>query len=124
VKLSRSRTKFARSGGTFASELYAEFVEPLTASERVPPAPPLPPAPPMGGDRPPPDDPRRPSRPTRFSLIVWLKEARGEYKRVAWPTRDSVVRNSAIVLAGVVLVVAAIAGLDIALSKAATALFG
>jgi preprotein translocase SecE subunit len=99
-------------------------VEPLTASKRLPPGPPLPPAPPMGGDRPPPDDPRWPQRPTRFSLIGFLREVSGEWKRVAWPTRDPVVHNSAIVLAVVVLVVAAIAGLDIALSKAATALFG
>jgi len=78
----------------------------------------------MGGDRPPPDDPRWPYRPGRFSLIVFLREVSGESKRVAWPTRDSVVRNSVIVFTVVVLVVAVIAGLDIALSKAVTALFG
>jgi len=78
----------------------------------------------MGGDRPPPDDPRWPPRPTRFSLVDWLREVRGEAKRIAWPARDSVVGNSVIVLTVVVLVVAAIAGLDIALSKAATVLFG
>jgi len=57
-------------------------------------------------------------------LIDWLREVRGESKRVAWPTRDSVVGNSVIVFTVVVLVVAAIAGLDIAVSKAATVLFG
>ena len=44
-------------------------------------------------------------------------------KRVAWPIRSSVLNNSLFVIGGVVVVVGAIAGLDIGLSKLATALF-
>jgi preprotein translocase SecE subunit len=44
-------------------------------------------------------------------------------KRVAWPIRSAVLGNSAIVLAGVVVVAGVIAGFDIGLSKIATALF-
>ena len=44
-------------------------------------------------------------------------------KRVAWPIRNSVIENSIIVVLGVVVVAGVIAGLDIGLSKLATALF-
>jgi preprotein translocase SecE subunit len=44
-------------------------------------------------------------------------------KRVAWPIHNSVIENSIIVLVGVVVIAGAIAGVDIGLSKLATALF-
>jgi preprotein translocase SecE subunit len=52
-----------------------------------------------------------------------VQEATGEMKRVAWPIRSSVLNNSLIVVGGVVVVGAAIAGIDIGLTKLATALF-
>ena len=116
--LHRRRDAIARS------ESYACRVEPMTAAQRVPPRPPNPPAPPIGGDRPPPGDPRGPSRTPRFSLLRWLREARGEMRRVAQPTRSSVVHNSTLVVVVVIIVVAAIAAFDIGVSRAVTALFG
>ena len=55
--------------------------------------------------------------------MQWLRESQGEMKRVAWPIPNAVVENSIIVLLGVLVVAGMIAGLDIGLSKLATALF-
>ena len=54
---------------------------------------------------------------------MWLRESQGEMKRVAWPIHNAVIENSIIVVVGVVAVAGLIAGLDIGLSKLATALF-
>ena len=45
-------------------------------------------------------------------------------RRVAQPTRSSVVHNSTLVVVVVIIVVAAIAAFDIGVSRAVTALFG
>ena len=48
----------------------------------------------------------------RTSPVQFLREVRGELRKVAWPTRSEVVNYSIIVLFAVVLLTAMIAGLD------------
>jgi len=54
---------------------------------------------------------------------AWLREAQGEYRRVAWPTRSAVLNNSVVVAVTAGVLVGAIAMLDIGLSRIVTALF-
>ena len=44
--------------------------------------------------------------------VQFLREVRGELRKVAWPTRDEVVKYSIVVLVTVVLLTALIFGLD------------
>jgi preprotein translocase SecE subunit len=104
-------------------------VQPLPAGAGNPPGPPRPPAPPITGGPPSWDDDAwrqghvvsRPAVATR--AFDYLSEVRGELRKVAWPTRSEVIYNSALVLLCVVLIVAAIAGLDGAVGRAASAIF-
>jgi preprotein translocase subunit SecE len=48
----------------------------------------------------------------RTSPIQFLREVRGELRKVAWPTRDDVVKYSIVVLVTVILLTALIFGLD------------
>ncbi len=48
----------------------------------------------------------------RTTPIQFLREVRGELRKVAWPTRAEVVNYSIIVLAAVVLLTAYVAALD------------
>jgi len=61
--------------------------------------------------------PARTVRPTkakeeRTPPRQFLREVRGEMRKVAWPTRPEVINYSIIVLITVVLVMAVVAGLD------------
>ncbi len=59
----------------------------------------------------------------RTSPATFVKEVRGELRRVAWPTRAEVVNYSTIVLVTLVILVAFVFGLDYAFSKTILYLF-
>jgi preprotein translocase subunit SecE len=69
--------------------------------------------------------PRPAPRPTRerTSPRQYLREVRGELRKVAWPTRAEVVRYSAIVLLTLIVLTSYIFGLDFAFAKAVFYLF-
>ena len=48
----------------------------------------------------------------RASIPEFIREVRGEMRKVAWPTRSEVINYSIIVLIAVVFVTALVAGLD------------
>jgi preprotein translocase subunit SecE len=48
----------------------------------------------------------------RTTPVEFVKEVRGELRKVAWPSRDEVVNYSIVVLITIIFVTAAIAGLD------------
>ena len=58
------------------------------------------------------------TRPAEF-----LREVRGELRRVAWPTRPETLNSAVVVLAAVVVLTAFIFGLDTAFSKFVLYLF-
>ncbi|MGH2686695.1 MAG: preprotein translocase subunit SecE, partial [Actinomycetota bacterium] len=53
----------------------------------------------------------------------FIREVRGEMRKVAWPTRSEVVNYSIIVLVAVVILTALIAGLDWVFGEAVLSLF-
>jgi preprotein translocase subunit SecE len=59
----------------------------------------------------------------RTSPAQFVREVRGELRKVAWPTRAEVVNYSIIVLATVVILTALIAGLDYAFGELVLKLF-
>jgi preprotein translocase subunit SecE len=59
----------------------------------------------------------------RTSPGTYLKEVRGELRKVAWPTRDEVIRYSTIVLFTLIILTALIFGLDWISAKAVLKLF-
>ncbi|HET9444548.1 MAG TPA: preprotein translocase subunit SecE [Acidimicrobiales bacterium] len=59
----------------------------------------------------------------RTSPVTFLKEVRGELRRVAWPTKAEVVNYSTIVLFTLILLVALIFVLDYAFAKSVLFLF-
>jgi preprotein translocase SecE subunit len=76
-------------------------------------------------DRPSPDEfPRLPRLSTRSRLSEWLRQSRGELRKVAWPSVGQVIHNSALVLVVLAVVVAAMFGVESGLSKAASSIFG
>jgi preprotein translocase subunit SecE len=52
------------------------------------------------------------NREQRVGPVQFIREVRGELRKVAWPTRDEVVNYSIVVLVTVVLLTALIFGLD------------
>ena len=56
--------------------------------------------------------------PTQF-----IREVRGELRKVAWPSRTEVANYSVVVLLGIVVLTAMIAGLDYVLGEAVLKLF-
>ena len=56
--------------------------------------------------------------PTQF-----VREVRGELRKVAWPSRNEVANYSVVVLLGIVVLTAIIAGLDYVLGEAVLQLF-
>ncbi|MGH9155631.1 MAG: preprotein translocase subunit SecE [Acidimicrobiales bacterium] len=64
-------------------------------------------------------DPHKP----RTSPATFLKEVRGELRKVAWPTRGEVVNYSTIVLFTLVLLITLIFVLDLAFAKSILFLF-
>ena len=76
--------------------------------------------------RPAPRQQQRPApRPAkeRTSPRQYLREVRGELRKVAWPTRDEVVRYSFIVLVTLILLTTVIFGLDYGVAKIVFFLF-
>ena len=69
--------------------------------------------------------PRRTPPPTkeRTSPATFLKEVRGELRKVAWPTRSEVVNYSTIVLFTLVLLIGLIFVLDLGFAKSVLFLF-
>jgi preprotein translocase subunit SecE len=67
---------------------------------------------PVRAQRKPPSQPSSREREQRTSPGQFLKEVRGELRKVAWPTRPEIVNYSIIVLVAVVVLTAFIAGLD------------
>jgi preprotein translocase subunit SecE len=61
-----------------------------------------------------------------FFARIWrfLKEVVAELRKVIWPTRKQMITYTAVVLVFVAFMVAVIAGLDFALIRGVTALFG
>lgn len=66
---------------------------------------------------------RPPVKRERTSPAVFLREVRGELRRVAWPTRPEVVNYSTIVLVTLVVLIALIFVLDFSFAKAVLFLF-
>ena len=65
----------------------------------------------------------RPVKEQRTPLPQFLREVRGELRKVAWPTRPEVVNYSVIVLVTVVLLTTLIALLDLGLGSAVLRLY-
>ena len=55
--------------------------------------------------------------------VQFVREVRGELRKVAWPSRDEVSNYSVVVLFGIVVLTAMIAGLDYVLGEAVLKLF-
>jgi preprotein translocase subunit SecE len=65
----------------------------------------------------------RPEKEARTTPAQFVREVRGELRKVAWPTRSEVVNYSIIVLVAVVILTAYIASLDFAFGEAILNLF-
>jgi preprotein translocase subunit SecE len=65
----------------------------------------------------------RPARKERTSPRTFLREVRGELRKVAWPSRAEVINYSIIVLIAVVLLTTFIALLDVAFGDVVFRLF-
>ena len=66
---------------------------------------------------------RKPVKREKTSPATFVREVRGELRRVAWPTRAEVVNYSTIVLFTLVILVALIFVLDFAFAKSILFLF-
>ena len=78
----------------------------------------------VGADGAPVAQPRTPPRPARGpkeprpSAVQFAREVRGELRKVAWPTRDEVIKYSIIVFVTIVVMTAMIAVLDYGFGEA------
>jgi preprotein translocase subunit SecE len=81
----------------------------------------------QGGETPAPAERRRPAPPPphreRSSAKEFVREVRGELKKVAWPTKAEVVTSTIVVLMAVIIMTLLIFGLDLAFSKGVLNLF-
>ena len=59
----------------------------------------------------------------RTRVPTFLREVRGELRKVAWPTRDEVQNYSMVVLVSLVVIIALIFVLDLTFSKSVLFLF-
>jgi preprotein translocase subunit SecE len=78
---------------------------------------------PAARKRPAPQAPRPAAKDERTGPIQFLREVRGELRKVAWPTRPEIINYSIIVLFTVVVLTAYIATLDFAFGEAIFKLF-
>jgi preprotein translocase subunit SecE len=60
---------------------------------------------------------------TRTKPAAFLREVRGELRKVAWPTRDEVQNYSMVVFVSLVVIIALIFVLDLTFSKSVLFLF-
>lgn len=58
------------------------------------------------------------SKKKKFKLGTFIKETRSELKRVSWPTRKELIKNTGVVLTVIILTTILVWGLDSALSAA------
>ncbi|MDQ2648762.1 MAG: preprotein translocase subunit SecE [Actinomycetota bacterium] len=65
----------------------------------------------------------RPSKEPRTTPVQFLREVRGELRKVAWPTRAEVINYSIIVLVAVILLTAYVALLDYGFGEVLLKLF-
>jgi preprotein translocase subunit SecE len=81
----------------------------------------------QGGETPAPSERRRPATPPphreRTTAKEFVREVRGELKKVAWPTKAEVVTSTIVVLMAVIFMTLLIFGLDLAFSKGVLTLF-
>ena len=81
----------------------------------------------QGGETPAPAERRRPAPPPphreRTTAKVFVREVRGELKKVAWPTKAEVITSTIVVLMAVIVMTLLIFGLDLAFSKVVLNLF-
>ena len=82
---------------------------PAAGARRQPPRPPV-----QGGAQ---------ARGEQARPIEFLREVRGELRRVAWPTRAETLNSSLVVLIALVVLTSAIFGMDTAFSKFVLFLF-
>jgi preprotein translocase subunit SecE len=78
---------------------------------------------PAARKRPAPQAPRPAAKDERTGPVQFLREVRGELRKVAWPTRPEVINYSIIVLITVVVLTAFIAALDFAFGEAVFQMF-
>jgi preprotein translocase subunit SecE len=78
---------------------------------------------PAARKRPAPQAPRPAAKEERTGPIQFLREVRGELRKVAWPTRPEVINYSIIVLITVVVLTTFIATLDFVFGEAIFKLF-
>jgi preprotein translocase subunit SecE len=78
---------------------------------------------PAARKRPAPQAPRPAAKDERTGPIQFLREVRGELRKVAWPTRPEVINYSIIVLITVVVLTTYIATLDFVFGEAIFRLF-
>jgi preprotein translocase subunit SecE len=81
----------------------------------------------QGGETPAPSERRRPAPPPahreRATAKEFVRDVRGELKKVAWPTKAEVVTSTIVVLMAVIFMTVLIFGLDLGFSKAVLSLF-
>ena len=82
----------------------------------------------QGGETPAPAERRRPAPPPphreRTTAKEFIREVRGELKKVAWPTKAEVVTSTIVVLMAVIVMTLLIFGLDYVFAKGVLNLFG
>jgi len=81
----------------------------------------------QGGETPAPAERRRPAPPPphreRSTAKEFLREVRGELKKVAWPTKAEVVTSTIVVLMAVSVMILLIVGVDYVCAKGGLSLF-
>ena len=81
----------------------------------------------QGGETPAPAERRRPAPPPphreRTTAKEFVREVRGELKKVAWPSKAEVVTSTIVVLVAVIVMTVLIFGLDWAFSNGVLELF-
>jgi preprotein translocase subunit SecE len=81
----------------------------------------------QGGETPAPAERRRPAPPPphreRTTAKEFVRDVRGELKKVAWPTKAEVVTSTIVVLVAVIIMTLLIFGLDWAFSNGVLELF-
>jgi preprotein translocase subunit SecE len=78
---------------------------------------------PAARKRPAPQAPRPEAKESRTTPAQFIREVRGELRKVAWPSRPETINYSIIVLVAVVILTAYIASLDFAFGEAIFKLF-
>jgi preprotein translocase subunit SecE len=81
----------------------------------------------QGGETPAPAERRRPAPPPphreRTTAKEFIRDVRGELKKVAWPSKAEVVTSTVVVLMAVIFMTLLIFGLDLVFSKGVLQLF-